>query len=134
MSGRHLKFKGLCVGVEPGNVHLDGSMVMLRPCNEGQNIQWVEDENRLKLMADMTKCIDVVEHKFWSHSPLQIWDCLEDSDDQIVTRQPDGRYQWGNTEHGVFYIDVRDGGDTRKSLKWRALQIWTKGPNQVFSA
>ncbi|CAE7327464.1 unnamed protein product [Symbiodinium sp. CCMP2592] len=132
-SARHLKFKGLCVGVEPLRIHSNGAPVQLRPCTEGRSIQWVEDENKLKLMADMTKCLDVVGHNFWSYSPLQIWDCLEDNDDQIVTRQPDGRYQWHNTKHGIFYIDVREGGDTRKSLKWRAVQIWTKGPNQLFS-
>ena len=137
-----LQYYDKCVGVDPNNIR-NGSVVQLRPCNEGQNIRWKFEtfgswahlEHKLVLMAaDGKFCLDVKDHKFENGTPLQIWKCLYQNKDQDVHAQTVDKEKGFITmawkQHPEFYLDVKDG----QANLWQPVQIWTKGPNQVFGA
>ena len=124
----------------------------LRPCNEGQNIRWKWDtfqsfqdrfgtgrgnyvEHKMVLMAAGEKfCLDVKDHKFANGTPLQIWKCLYRNKDQNVNAKTVDKEKGFITvewkQHPEFYLDVKDG----QPNLWQPVQIWTKGPNQIFGA
>ena len=135
----HLEFHGLCVGVNPGQVTWNFAMVQQRPCTEGANIQWVFKGHKLRLKAQMEKCLDVPNHKFQNGAMLQIYDCdLGGEDQRLVnpmvlghTTGPPYRFQWANTESGVYFIDISNA----TAKLWNPVQIW-EGParSQLFNA
>ena len=67
-------------------------MVQQRPCTEGANIQWVFKGHKLRLKAQMEKCLDVPNHKFQNGAMLQVYDCdLGGEDQRLVNPMVLGR-------------------------------------------
>ena len=86
------------------------------------------------MAADEKFCLDVKDHKFENGTPLQIWKCLYRNKDQNVNAKTVDKekgfiaVEW--KQHPEFYLDVKDG----QPNLWQPVQIWTKGPNQIFGA
>ena len=134
-----VRFGSRCMGVDPNQVW-NGGVVQLRPC-DGMNTKWQQTDIRctdstcraqtswkLALAQDPSLCLDVRDHLFQDGTPLQLWSCGYDDEDQVLQseRSDQSRLQW--KDHSNFYVDVKDGS----AIDWQPVQIWSRGQNQHF--
>ncbi|CAK0796457.1 unnamed protein product, partial [Prorocentrum cordatum] len=83
--GWAVKVAGRCLevaGEEPEN----GVELLLRDCAAAsvrQQFSWESSLSKVRWAAHPALCLDVKEHNFTSGTPVQLWECLEEDEDQV---------------------------------------------------